>query len=163
MEEFNSKNSLLDHINKLPEGYSEGIFNNAKYGITKSIFNNGKSYKIYAEELQATNFISLNYYVTDKQELLKPCEMPEQKVIEFLKKKSNIDTFLSNVFAVVEPSVEKYLERGFTNLSINFGCTGGQHRSVYSADRLAEYLKKKYNVTVALQHIEQELKSWVNG
>lgn len=79
---------LLNYINSLPEGYCEGIYNGKKYGITKTIFNNEKSYKIYAEELGGTDFISLNYYLTSKKELLKPCEMPEAKVIDFLKKVS---------------------------------------------------------------------------
>ncbi len=86
----------------------------------------------------------------------------DAKVIEFLEKKSNIDRFVSAVFAVIDPSIEKYLARGYTHLSVNFGCTGGQHRSVYTADRLAEYLKKKYNIKVELEHIEQEIKNWVN-
>lgn len=78
-------NHILNVIEKLPEGYSEGIYQIKKYGITKSVFNSGKSFKIYAEELQGNNFISLNYYVTSSKELLKPCEMPERKVIDFLK------------------------------------------------------------------------------
>ena len=77
--------SVLSNIKRLPLGYSEGIYNTKKYGITKTVFNNGKSVKIYAEELGGTDFISLNYYITLNKELLKPCEMPEQKVIEFLK------------------------------------------------------------------------------
>ncbi len=75
--------NVLNYINKIPEGYSEGIYMNAKYGITKSVFNN-KSFKVYAKELKGTNFISLNYYITSTKKLLKPCEMPEQKVIHFL-------------------------------------------------------------------------------
>lgn len=75
----------MEFLNKIKEGYSEGIYNGKKYGITKSIFNNGKSFKVYAEELGGTDFISLNYYITEKKNLLKPCEMPEQKVIHFLK------------------------------------------------------------------------------
>lgn len=76
---------LLNFIEKIPEGYSEGIYLSTKYGITKAIFNNHKSFKVYAEELKGTNFISLNYYITSNKTLLKPCEMPKQKVIHFLK------------------------------------------------------------------------------
>jgi peptide-methionine (S)-S-oxide reductase len=76
--------NVLNYINKIPEGYSEGMYMNTKYGITKSVFNNNKSFKVYAKELQGTNFISLNYYITSTKKLLKPCEMPEQKVIHFL-------------------------------------------------------------------------------
>ncbi len=77
-------NSILYHIEKIAEGYSEGNYNNRKYGITKTIFNNGNSFKIYGEDLSGNDFISLNYYITKEKYLLKPCEMPEQKVVRFL-------------------------------------------------------------------------------
>jgi len=76
--------TLLSKIKKLPDGYSEVMYNNRKYGVTKSEFNQGKSYKVYAKELGGNNFISLNYYCTNEREILKPCEMPESKVIHFL-------------------------------------------------------------------------------
>ena len=76
---------LLELIRKIPVGYSEGIYNNIKYSVTKEVFNKGKSFKIYAKELKGNDFISLNYYITSTSELLKPCEMPEQKVINFLR------------------------------------------------------------------------------
>ncbi len=72
-------------IEQLPDGYSEGIFKGSKYGITKQVFNNNKSFKVLARELKGTDLISLNYYITEKQDLLRPCEMLEKKVIEFLK------------------------------------------------------------------------------
>ncbi|MCM5663854.1 peptide methionine sulfoxide reductase [Galbibacter mesophilus] len=75
---------LLERIQALPKGYSEVEYNNRKYGVTRSDFNNGKSYKVYAEELGGNDFISLNFYITQDKENLKPCEMPQQKVIHFL-------------------------------------------------------------------------------
>jgi len=75
---------VLDYIHKIPLGYSIGKYQYKKYGITKSIFNNGRSIKIFAEELGGQDFISLNYYITKNKEWLKPCEMPEEKVIGFL-------------------------------------------------------------------------------
>jgi hypothetical protein len=76
---------LLTYIQKLPEGYSEGFYKGVKYGIIKTIFTQGNSFKIYAKELGGTDFISLNYYITRQKEWLKPCEMQEAKVIDFLK------------------------------------------------------------------------------
>jgi hypothetical protein len=76
--------TLLKQIKIIHKGYSEVLYLNKKYGITKSKFNNGCSYKIYAEELGGNDFISLNNYITSKEEILKPCEMPKQKVIHFL-------------------------------------------------------------------------------
>lgn len=76
---------LLKKIQSLPIGYSNVLFNNKKYGVTRTDFNNGKSIKLYAQELGGKDFISLNYYITNQNKLLKPCEMPEQKVIRFIK------------------------------------------------------------------------------
>ncbi len=75
---------LLTILMNVEEGYSEGVYNERKYGLTKTTFNKGRSIKFYAEELGGIDFVSLNYYVTKTKELLKPCEMPERKVIHFL-------------------------------------------------------------------------------
>lgn len=75
---------ILEKIKNLPLGYSEVEYQQKKYGVTRADFNDGKSIKIYAKELGGNDFISLNYYITSKCENLKPCEMPEQKVIHFL-------------------------------------------------------------------------------
>ena len=80
----------------------------------------------------------------------------DDKVKEFLLSKSNISKFLKNVFALVENSVKVYAKRKFTHLSVNFGCTGGQHRSVFCAEALAEYLQKNENIEIELHHREQE-------
>ena len=72
-------------IEKIPSGYSEGEFAGRRYGISKTVHNNGKSCKIFAEELGGTDFISLNFYQTAKTDVLNPCEMPEAKVIRFLR------------------------------------------------------------------------------
>jgi aminoglycoside/choline kinase family phosphotransferase len=86
----------------------------------------------------------------------------DAEVIQFLQTESDVEEFLVSVFALVEMQVEKYLSRSFSNLMVNFGCTGGQHRSVYCADRLAKHLKEKYGVTMILTHVEQENKGWKN-
>ena len=86
----------------------------------------------------------------------------DEPVKQFLETESEIPEFLSDVFNMVDRSVEKYMERGFDALSVYFGCTGGQHRSVYSADALAAHLVEKYGVKTVVKHIEQEKKNWVN-
>jgi RNase adaptor protein for sRNA GlmZ degradation len=70
--------------------------------------------------------------------------------------------FLAAAKQAVEISVDDYLARGFEHLMISFGCTGGQHRSVYSADAMAKHLKEKYNLDAVVTHVEQEAKGWVN-
>ena len=81
----------------------------------------------------------------------------DDPVIDFFEKEEEMHRFLKNSFKIVEQSVEKYLQRRFTNLMVNYGCTGGQHRSVYSAEQLAKHLKNKYDVNIKLKHRELEL------
>jgi peptide-methionine (S)-S-oxide reductase len=76
--------SILKYIENIPEGYSQGKFSGSTYGITKAKYNSGRSFKMYAEELGGTNFVSLNYYITKEKDFLKPCEMSVAKVMEFL-------------------------------------------------------------------------------
>jgi len=80
----------------------------------------------------------------------------DKKVIAFLDKETEMQEFLKDVFSIIDKSVKKYIERKFSNLMINFGCTGGQHRSVYSAEKLSEYLNNNYDIKVITKHIEQE-------
>ena len=63
---------------------------------------------------------------------------------------------------VVDITVEEYIKRGFESLLVGFGCTGGQHRSVYAADAMARHLKNKFKVKIELKHIVQEEKNWQN-
>ena len=72
-------------IKHIPTGYSEVNYMGKKYGVSRTDFNNGRSTKIFAKELGGKKFISFNFYFTEKLNLLKPCEMPEQDVIHFLK------------------------------------------------------------------------------
>ena len=80
----------------------------------------------------------------------------DRPVIEFLEREPAVDTFLDHARAIVGQSVDKYLERRFTHLSVAFGCTGGQHRSVYCAERMAQWLSAQYpQVTVDVVHRER--------
>jgi len=80
----------------------------------------------------------------------------DKNVIEFIEINSEMESFLESVKRLVSQSVQKYLERGFSHLSVSFGCTGGQHRSVYAADKLAGYLTDNFSVNVVLAHRELE-------
>jgi len=80
----------------------------------------------------------------------------DPQVQKFLEEKSTMTDFLELVFKMVSNSVEVYSSRGFSHLCVSFGCTGGQHRSVYAAEKMADYMKNNYPVTVVLQHIEQD-------
>ena len=80
----------------------------------------------------------------------------DEAVIRFFQEDSDMEEFLSPIFSIVDRTVEKYVERRFSHLSIGFGCTGGQHRSVYSAERMATHMRNKYPVRVVIHHREQE-------
>ncbi len=83
----------------------------------------------------------------------------DEPVIRFLEDDGEILTFLDSVYRLADAHVERYLQRGFTDLMFSFGCTGGQHRSVYSAQHLAEHLNAKYGIEVVVEHREQGIRS----
>jgi P-loop ATPase protein family len=86
----------------------------------------------------------------------------DKEVKDFLEQQTKMPQFLNSVYNIVDIAVEDYLKRGFENLQISFGCTGGQHRSVYAADALTRHLKNKYGVKIELQHLVQDAKNWIN-
>lgn len=81
----------------------------------------------------------------------------DAEVIQYLETKTHMPSFLTHVFEVVDSHVEDFLKRGFEHLSISFGCTGGQHRSVYAAEQMAKHLREKFGIQkVKLLHLEQD-------
>jgi len=90
-----------------------------------------------------------------KEERYKKYTGKDPDVIAYLEQESAVEEFIENTSQLVEKSVETYLKRGFTNLMVCYGCTGGQHRSVFAAERLAQRLAGKYDITVDLQHKEE--------
>jgi aminoglycoside/choline kinase family phosphotransferase len=107
-------------------------------------------------------------FVFDCRGLLNPGRFEEfktltgrdKKVIDFLEQRTRMNEFLNGVYDVIDISVEDYIKRGFSNLMISFGCTGGQHRSVYAAEQTARHLKNKYKVKVKVQHLNEE--NWMS-
>jgi hypothetical protein len=75
---------LAPSLARLPEGYSEGLFDGHRYRMEKTTFNGGRSVKFYARALDGPDFVSLNLYLLARGEQVKPCEMPEAKVRDFL-------------------------------------------------------------------------------
>ena len=78
----------------------------------------------------------------------------DPEVIKFLEDDGEIITFLDSVYALVDAHVQRFIERKFTHLQVSFGCTGGQHRSVYCAEHLARHLMDKFNIKLKLTHRE---------
>lgn len=104
-------------------------------------------------------------FVFDCRGLLNPGRFEEYKmvtgrdkpVINFLEQQTEMPEFLNGVYNIVDISVEDYIKRDFAALTISFGCTGGQHRSVYAAETLTRYLRNKFKVKIELNHIEQDI------
>ena len=87
----------------------------------------------------------------------------DEPVIKFLEQDGEILPFLDSAYKLVDASVKRYIDRGFRNLMVSFGCTGGQHRSVYAAEKMAEHLNTKFGVEVQLIHREQNVERILNS
>ncbi len=81
----------------------------------------------------------------------------DEPTIKFLEDEGEIVDYLKNIYPLVDMHIKRYIDRGFTDLMISFGCTGGQHRSVYAAQRVSEHIHKEFGVKVSLMHREQNL------
>ena len=81
----------------------------------------------------------------------------DKEVIKFLEDDGEILFFLDNVYRLVDVHVKRFIERKFTHLQVCFGCTGGQHRSVYCAEHLAEHLAKKFDIKISITHRELDI------
>ena len=109
-------------------------------------------------------------FVFDCRGILNPGRIDEYKsqtgrdagVREFLLHRTEMPVFLQHVYGMVDLTVEDYIRRGFSDLTVSFGCTGGQHRSVFAADSLTRHLQEKFGVRTITEHVEQEAKNWVN-
>lgn len=87
----------------------------------------------------------------------------DEPVIRFLEDDGEILTFLESVYKLADAHVQRYIDRGFTDLMFSFGCTGGQHRSVYSAQHLAEHIHNKYGIEVHVCHREQGIEQTLDA
>ncbi|HQB28566.1 MAG TPA: RNase adapter RapZ [Paludibacter sp.] len=83
----------------------------------------------------------------------------DQPVIDFLEQDGEILTLLEQAYAMVDASVKRYKERKFIHLMVCFGCTGGRHRSVYAAQKMAERIRQLFDVEVQLVHREQNIET----
>ncbi len=103
-------------------------------------------------------------FVFDMRGILNPGRFDDYKhlsgldkpVKDFLEQQTKMPDFLNSVYSIIDISVADYIKRGFENLCINFGCTGGQHRSVYAAEAIARHLRNKFKVKIVLEHSNKE-------
>lgn len=87
-----------------------------------------------------------------RHEQYAPLTGRDAPVQQYLVNEAPVRDFLQHIFALVDQSVDTYRKRNFTHLSVSFGCTGGRHRSVYCAERLAEHLRQQHGVRVEVSH-----------
>jgi aminoglycoside/choline kinase family phosphotransferase len=103
-------------------------------------------------------------FVFDMRGILNPGRFDDYKhlsgldksVKDFLEQQTKMPDFLNSVYSIVDIAVEDYIKRGFESLMINFGCTGGQHRSVYAAEAIARHLRNKFKVKIILAHTNKQ-------
>ncbi len=109
-------------------------------------------------------------FVFDCRGILNPGRIEEFKtqhgrdkaVKDYLEQQTHMLNYLNSVFDLVDTTVEDFIKRDFESLMVSFGCTGGQHRSVYAADALARHLRNKFKVKIELKHVVQDEKNWIN-
>jgi aminoglycoside/choline kinase family phosphotransferase len=80
----------------------------------------------------------------------------DKPVTDFLEKEEEVTKFIDNTYAIIKASIKNYKERNFTDLMVNFGCTGGRHRSVYFAEQIVKCIRKDFNIKIKLRHTELE-------
>lgn len=103
-------------------------------------------------------------FVFDMRGILNPGRFEEYKYLsgldkpvkDFLDQQTKMPDFLNSVYTIIDIAVEDYIKRNFESLVINFGCTGGQHRSVYAAEAIERHLRNKFKVKIRLNHTNKE-------
>ncbi|MDP4261604.1 MAG: RNase adapter RapZ [Bacteroidota bacterium] len=124
----------------------------------------------YRKEIPADETPNGGGFVFDCRGILNPGRIEEFKtqhgrdkaVKDYLEQQTQMLPYLNSVFDIVDMTVEEYIKRDFESLMVSFGCTGGQHRSVYAADALARHLRNKFKVKIDLRHLIQDEKNWQN-
>ena len=124
----------------------------------------------YRKECPADETSNGGGFVFDCRGIVNPGRIEEFKtqhgrdkaVKDYLEQQTKMLNYLNSVFDIVDMTVEEYIKRGFESLMVSFGCTGGQHRSVYAADALARHLRNKFKVKIELKHMVQDEKNWEN-
>ncbi len=94
-------------------------------------------------------------YNPGRKEEFKSLTGCDNDVIEFLDGQEEIKKFLDNVYEIIDHAIENYSQRDFTDLLIGFGCTGGQHRSVYCAEKTKTHIERKFPDVIVVLHHDQ--------
>lgn len=174
LQEIDNQLSILKIPLSLPElngVFQQLSFLKKQYPITKEPQKPGLTITVnsfsYKKELPEDDSGNGGGFIFDCRALPNPGRDPkfqlltgkDREVIEFLSEKTEVHEFLKNCKSLLSQSVDNYIERSFRNLMIGFGCTGGQHRSVYCAEQITSWLRKKYpEVNVVCKHLSSAMK-----
>ncbi|MEE3465755.1 MAG: RNase adapter RapZ [Candidatus Cryptobacteroides sp.] len=151
-------NSLLEQIvalprfqNKAPEEPGKLLVHiysfSLKKGVPEDLTGNGGGYVFDCRAIHNPG----------KYERYRNSTGMDADVIQFLEEDGEVTTFLESVYKLVDAHVRRFQERGFTHLQVSFGCTGGQHRSVYCAEHLAAHLAAKFDLKIVVTHRERKI------
>ena len=137
----------MPELNEIPQDHrlSVHIYSFAyKKGIPADTTGNGGGYVFDCRSVNNPG----------KYEYYRQFNGTDPEVIKFLEDDGEVFTFLDSVYKLVDAHAKRFIERKFTNLQVCFGCTGGQHRSVYCAEHMARHLKDKFDIKVTVTHRE---------
>ena len=170
LEDFMQGNNLVNdypELNKMLEFCTskevQESFSSKKAGDDTKLHVTINSFSFIQNGYPADPTANGGGFVFDCRGILNPGRKEEYKrlsgedesVKDYLEQETKMNDFLNNVFSIVDISVEDYMARDFESLMINFGCTGGQHRSVYAANAVARHLKNKYGVQLTVNHLNK--------
>ena len=142
-----SRLASMPELNEIPQDHrlSVHIYSFAyKKGIPADTTGNGGGYVFDCRSVNNPG----------KYEYYRQFNGTDPEVIKFLEDDGEVFTFLDSVYKLVDAHAKRFIERKFTNLQVCFGCTGGQHRSVYCAEHMARHLKDKFDIKVTVSHRE---------
>ena len=155
------KKALFDFVNKSEFSKEQNTTNNLTINIKSfSFIQNG-----YPKDLSGNGggFVFDCRFLPNpgREQKYKFLSGKDESVIKYLNASVEVETFIANTFILVKEAISNYIERDFSSLSISFGCTGGQHRSVYSAERIKNLIAENYNVNIKIEH--ENSNNWNTG
>lgn len=151
--------SVIEQLNKLDDRYLNIHHPTNKLTVTINSFSYRKGYpNDFSGNGGGFVFDCRALPNPGREERFKTMNGRDWPVIDFMNEKPQTHVFFNHCKAVVEQSITNYIERHFSNLMVSFGCTGGQHRSVFFAQSLYEWMKKAHpDICIKLHHIEQKI------
>lgn len=167
LNEYPTIYKILQHLNTSTKQINDGYMNEVQQCNLEILIQSFSFKKGFPEDESGNG----GGYVFDCRGILNPGRYDEYKkltgrdksVIDFLEQKTEINQWLQHIFDTIQFNINDYLQRGFKNLQISFGCTGGQHRSVYSTDKMAQMLSEKFpQIKLIIRHCVQDAKQWIN-